>query len=205
MRLGLLGPSMGDVAALGRAAGFLLNQMKVNRAVYLGVDGALDRAVTAWAKTLVGDDPSDEATWQRALAVTKSGTPKDLDKFVQTERSRLRLRALETLAEESGKAIEMVGDRLAVFIFDKSKLTEDDLSGTKLIIFGKSEGGVIERTGSRWFVSPGNIGAPAGGVAVLTEEKDEITFALYDSGGQKIREEILVQHRETKMRVQGDA
>jgi len=196
---------MGDVAALGRAAGFLLNQVKVNRALYLGVDGALDRAVTAWAKTLVGDDPSDEATWQRALAVTRGGTPKDLDKFVQTERSRLRLRALETLHEESGKAIEMIGDRLAVLIFDKGKLTEDDLAGTKLIVFGKSESAVAERTGSRWFVSPGHIGTPQGGVAVLTEEKDEITFTLYDSSGHKIREELLVQHRETKMRVQGDA
>ncbi len=196
---------MGDIAGLGRAAGFLLNQMKVNRAVYLGVDGALDRAVTAWAKTLVGDDPSDEATWQRALAVTKSGTPKDLDKFVQTERSRLRLRALETLPEDAGRAIEMVGDRLTVLIFDKSKLTDDDLAGTKLVIFGQSDNSVVERTGSRWFVSPGKIGAPDGGVAVLTEERDEVSLAIFDASGKKIREDMLVQHRETKMRVQGDA
>ena len=54
-------------------------------------------------------------------------------------------------------------------------------------------------------MSPGHVGTPQGGVAVLSEEKDEITFTLYDSSGHKIREELLVQHRETKMRVQGDA
>ena len=91
MRLGLLGPSNGDVGALGRAAEFLLNGPRVHRAIYLGTDGALDRAVAAWARKLVGDDPSDEAAWKRAAEMALGGTPEQIDKFVQSERARLRL------------------------------------------------------------------------------------------------------------------
>ena len=71
MRLGLLGPAGTDVGALGRAAEFLLNGARVHRAIYLGNDGALDRAVAAWARKLVGDDPSDDAAWRRAADVAR--------------------------------------------------------------------------------------------------------------------------------------
>ena len=73
MRLGLLGPAGTDVGALGRAAEFLLNGARVHRAIYLGNDGALDRAVAAWARKLVGDDPSDDAAWRRAADVAVGG------------------------------------------------------------------------------------------------------------------------------------
>src|SRR5215813_7137978 len=97
MRLGLLGPAGGDVGALGRAAEFLLNGARVHRAIYLGNDGALDRAVAAWARKLVGDDPSDDAAWNRGANVALQGTPAQIDRFVATERARLRLKALEAL------------------------------------------------------------------------------------------------------------
>src|SRR6185295_3299214 len=82
MRLGLLGPSHGDVGALGRGAEFLLNGVRVHRAIYLGNDGTLDRAVAAWARKLVGDDPSDDAAWRRAADIAVEGTPDQIDKFV---------------------------------------------------------------------------------------------------------------------------
>src|SRR5262245_12810740 len=97
MRLGLLGPAGGEIGALGRAAEFLLNSARVHRAIYLGNDGALDRAVAAWARKLVGDDPSDEGAWTRAAEVALKGTPAQIDRFVGTERARLRLKALEAL------------------------------------------------------------------------------------------------------------
>src|SRR5579863_10211002 len=112
MRLGLLGPAGGDVGALGRAAEFLLNAARVHRAIYLGNDGALDRAVAAWARKLVGDDPSDDGAWRRAADVAVTGTPVVIDKFVAAERARLRLKALETLPERTSRSIEMVGDRV---------------------------------------------------------------------------------------------
>src|SRR3954471_17544771 len=116
MRLGLLGPAGSDVGALGRAAEFLLNSARVHRAIYLGNDGALDRAVAAWARKLVGDDPSDDAAWRRAADIAALGTAQQIDKFVQTERARLRLKTLEALPEQISRTIEMVGDRVAVLI-----------------------------------------------------------------------------------------
>src|SRR5688572_29309227 len=118
MRLGLLGPAGGDVGALGRAAEYLLNGARVHRAIYLGNDGALDRAVAAWARKLVGDDPSDEGAWRRAADVALGGSPELIDRFVTTERARLRLKALEALpspgSDEAARTIEMISDRVAV-------------------------------------------------------------------------------------------
>src|SRR5579862_1833758 len=106
MRLGLLGPAGGDVGALGRAAEFLLNGARVHRAIYLGVDGALDRAVAAWAQRLVGGDPSDEAAWSRAAELAETGTSEEIDRFVGIQRARLRLSALEALAGDHARTLE---------------------------------------------------------------------------------------------------
>src|SRR3954468_17379992 len=106
MRLGLLGPAGGDVDGLGRAAEQLLHVAKVDRAIYLGTDGALDEAVARWAKKLVGDDPTDEAAWKRAAHVAVSSTPQHIDAFVKGERARLRLRSLESLPEGAYRSME---------------------------------------------------------------------------------------------------
>ena len=205
MRLGLLGPAGSDVGALGRAAEFLLNGARVHRAIYLGNDGALDRAVAAWARKLVGDDPSDDAAWRRAADVAVSGTSEQIDKFVQTERARLRLKSLEALPEEISRTIEMVGDRVAVLIHDKAMLDEEDILAANLLFFGKSDGPLVRKIGARWFVTPGPIGSEGGGIAVLDDEGDEIMITIFDSTGKASQKEALSLHRATKMRVQGDA
>lgn len=205
MRLGLLGPAGTDVGALGRAAEFLLNGARVHRAIYLGNDGALDRAVAAWARKLVGDDPSDDGAWKRAADIALKGSAEQLDKFVSTERARLRLKSLEALPEEISRTIEMVGDRVAVLIHDKALLDEEDILAANLLFFGKSEGPLIRKIGARWFVTPGPIGCEGGGIAVLDDEKDDITITIYDSSGKATQKEALSVSRAPKMRVQGDA
>jgi hypothetical protein len=205
MRLGLLGPAGSDVGALGRAAEFLLNGARVHRAIYLGNDGALDRAVAAWARKLVGDDPSDDAAWRRAASVAVAGTSEQIDKFVQTERARLRLKKLEALPEEISRTIEMVGDRVAVLIYDKALLDEEDILAANLLFFGKSDAPLVRKIGARWFVTPGPIGSEGGGIAVLDDEGDEIKITIFDSTGKPSLKETLSLHRATKMRVQGDA
>lgn len=205
MRLGLLGPAGSDVGALGRAAEFLLNGARVHRAIYLGNDGALDRAVAAWARKLVGDDPSDDAAWRRAAGVALGGAPEAIDKFVAAERARLRLKSLEALPEEISRTIEMVGDRVAVLIHDKALLDEEDILAANLLFFGKSDAPLVRKIGARWFVTPGPIGCEGGGLAVLDDEGDEITVTIYDSTGKPSVKEALSAHRAPKMRVQGDA
>jgi hypothetical protein len=205
MRLGLLGPSEGDVASLGRAAEFLLNSAKVNRAIYLGVDGALDRAVSAWARKLVGDDPSDDNAWKRAVEVAAKGGPGELDKFVQIERARLRLKALESLPEKVNRTIEMFGDRVAVLIHDKGALDEEDILAANILVFGKSDAPLIKRIGGRWFVTPGVIGAQGGGIAVIEDDQDDVVAAVYDGSGKQTQRATLTLQRAAKMRVQGGA
>ncbi|MBX3223173.1 MAG: hypothetical protein KF795_21860 [Labilithrix sp.] len=191
MRLGLLGPAGGDVGALGRAAEFLLNGVRVHRAIYLGNDGALDRAVAAWARKLVGDDPSDEGAWARAATVALKGTPQVIDRFVATERARLRLKALEALPEQVARTIEMVGDRVAILIYDKAQLDEEDILAANILLFGKSEGPLIRKVGARWFVTPGPIGSRGGGLAVLDDEQNEVVVTIYDGAGKPTHREAL--------------
>jgi hypothetical protein len=205
MRLGLLGPSAGDVGALGRAAEFLLNTARVHRAIYLGVDGALDRAVTTWARKLVGDDPSDDSAWRRAADAALTGTPEQIDRMVQLERARMRLKALESLPEQVGRTIEMLGDRVAVLIHDKALLDEEDILAANLLYYGKSDGPLVKRIGARWFVTPGPIGSEGGGIAVLDDDADDVTVSIFDSLGKPGVTEALTAQRAAKMRVQGDA
>lgn len=212
MRLGLLGPAGGDVGALGRAAEYLLNGARVHRAIYLGNDGALDRAVAAWARKLVGDDPSDEGAWRRAADVALGGSPDLIDRFVTTERARLRLKSLEALpspatgeGREIARTIEMISDRVAVLIFDKAQLDEEDILAANILVFGKSEGPLVKKIGARWFVTPGPIGSEGGGVAVLDDEKDDVVVSIFDSTGRPTHREPLLQPRQTKMRVQGES
>ncbi|MBX3260170.1 MAG: hypothetical protein KF782_10810 [Labilithrix sp.] len=191
MRLGLLGPAGGDVGALGRAAEFLLNGVRVHRAIYIGNDGALDRAVAAWARKLVGDDPSDEGAWTRAATVALKGTPQVIDRFVATERARLRLKALEALPEHVARTIEMVGDRVAVLVYDKAELDEEDIVAANILLYGKSEGPQIRKIGARWFVTPGPIGSRGGGLAVLDDEQEEVVVTVYDAAGRPTHREAL--------------
>jgi hypothetical protein len=205
MRLGLLGPSGGDIGALGRGAEFLLNTARVHRAIYLGNDGALDRAVAAWARKLVGDDPSDHNAWRRAADVAAKGSWEQIDKFVSTERSRMRLKTLEALPEAGARTVEMISDRVAVLIHDKALLDEEDILAANILCFGKNDGPLVKKVGTRWFVSPGPIGSEGGGLAVLDDETDDVIVTIYDGTGKAQNREVLSQTRTTKMRVQGDA
>lgn len=205
MRLGLLGPAGNDIGALGRAAEFLLNGARVHRAIYLANDGALDRAVAAWAKKLVSGDPSDDAAWKRAADAITSGNPEHIDRFVSTERARLRLKALETIPDAAARTVEMIGDRVAVLIYDKAMLDEEDIQLANLLVFGKSDEPLIKKIGTRWFLSPGAIGCKGGGMAVVDDEGDETKVTIYDAAGAAGLKETLSVQRGAKMRVQGGA
>ena len=99
----------------------------------------------------------------------------------------------------------MVGDRVAVLIYDKAMLDEEDILAANLLFFGKSDAPLVRKIGARWFVTPGPIGCEGGGIAVLDDEGEEIMITIYDSAGKATQKEALSLHRATKMRVQGDA
>jgi hypothetical protein len=203
MRLGLLGPAQGNLDGLGRTAERMLNGAKVTRAVYLGADNALEQVVHVWAESLVGRDPSDEGLWERALVVVAGGSPAQIDAFSRSERARRRLRALEQLPERQLRSAEMVGERLAVVLYDKAKLSEEDIYSATFLIYGKGDAPLIRKIGPRWFLSPGPVGCPGGGGLVLDDTGDELTAAIHDVEGHTTMTEKLGSRQAVKMRVKG--
>ena len=206
VRLGLLGPlaDASTPSVVEQAANFLLARQTVNRAIYLGADGALETAVELWARRLVGDDPTDDAAWRRAANLARQGSPAEIDHFVTAERTRLQLRSLESLPHRILRTMEMVGDRVAVLIFDKGLLDEEDIFAANILIYGKSDAPLIKKIGARWFITPGPLG-PSGGIVVLDDSEDEIRAKLFDISGNLRATEILTLPNTTKLRVQGGA
>jgi hypothetical protein len=205
MRLGLLGPAHKDIGGLARTARVLLAQARADRAIYLGKDDALEEAVGAWAESLVGGDPSDVAMWDRALDVALEGDPAEIDGLLRAERARLRLRALEALPREGLRSMEMFGDRVAVLIYDKALLDEDDIFSATFLIYGKSDEPLVKRIGQRWFLAPGRIGSAGGGALLLDDESDEVTATFFDADGKPGERHALPVARAAKLRIQGES
>jgi hypothetical protein len=203
MRLGLLGPAQGNLDGLARTAERMLNGAKVGRAVYLGADDALEDLVELWAESLVGSDPSDAGLWERALVVAANGSPAQLDAFSKSERARRRLRALERLPVPELRTAEMLGERVAVVIYDKAKLDEEDIYSATFLIYGKGDAPLMRKIGPRWFLSPGPIGCPGGGGLVIDDTGDELTATLHDIDGRAASTERLGSRVAVKMNVKG--
>ena len=204
MRLGLLGPAEGNVDGLGRAAELLVDILKVERAVYLGNDGALDEVVAAWAARLVDSDPSDDAAWSRAARIALRGSPEEIDAFVLKERARQRLRVLEGLSRGGdARTIEMIGDRVAVLLYDKGDLDEEDIFAATLLVYGKSPEPLVKKVGTRWFMTPGVIGCAGGGIGLLDDGGEEIVASIHALDGSRTLTETIAVARAAKMKIQG--
>jgi hypothetical protein len=195
MRFAVLGPANGDLGALEKGASLLLFEHKAEQVVYLGADDALDRLVLDWARRLVGLDPSDEGMWDRAAARCLAATHEEIDRFVDAERRRERLKALKCLPVATSRTIELLEGRVAVLLYDKALLDEEDILPASLLIFGKSREPLVRQVGSRTFVSPGELG-PRSGVALFRDDDaGELSVSMYEPGGELLETRPLVAPR----------
>jgi hypothetical protein len=201
VRLGLLGPAEGDLAALARTAELLLNGAKVTRAIYLGADDALEDTVALWAESLVGSDASDKGLWDRAFAIAAEGSPEQIGTFLRSERARMRLKSLESLPQRELRSVEMFGDRVAILVHDKAVLDEEDIFAATFLVYGKSDGPLVKKIGPRWFLTPGPIGPGSGGAVVLDDAADEVVATFYDPDGRAVRREKLSASRRSRVSV----
>ena len=202
MRLGLIGPAQDDDEALERGAQFLVREVGVDRAVYLDVDNGLERVVSRWAAELVGGDPSDDAVWQRAAERCAEAEPGEIDEFIAAEREREALKLFESLPGDGTRVIELLNGRVAVMIYDKSDLDEEDMLPATFLVFGASRQPLVKQVGSRWFLSPGTL--EHFGLMTLEDREDGVHLTLYDSLGREIRRERLTTERGTaRMRIAG--
>jgi hypothetical protein len=199
MRLALLGPAEGHTEALEAAARFVLQQHAVDRAVYLGTDGALDAVVRKWAARLVGDNPSEAGVWSRAVRACLRAEPAEIDRYIATERERTSLRIFESLPDAETRAVEMLGGALVVMIHDKALLNEEDMLPARVLLFGKSRAPVVKQVGQRWFLSPGSF--EEAGLMLLDDADEGILLTLFDKSCRELRTERLSTHRATKLKV----
>ena len=201
MQLGLLGPSIGHDQALERAAEFLHKERGVDRAIYLGVDNSLDKIVRGWAQRLVGTDPGQSALWQRATERCLSADAEKIEAFIRSERECQRLKVFESLPGESTRAIELLNGKVAVLIYDKAYLDEEDILPATLLVFGKSEEALVKRVGRRWFISPGSF--DRAGVMILDDHDSGIHLTLFDRELKETERSRLSTSRGVRLRVSG--
>jgi hypothetical protein len=202
MRLGLLGPAPNDDAALERAARFLRQDIAVDRAIYLGVDAAMDAVVRRWAEELVGGDPADSALWRRAAERCTAASPDQIDAFLSAERERRSLKVFQSLPDDSTRVIEILNGKVAVMIYDKGDLDEEDILPASLLVFGKSQEPLVKQVGSRWFLSPGSFAEA--GTMILEDHEDGIHLTLFDGACREQSRELLLASRATKLKVTSD-
>jgi hypothetical protein len=95
----------------------------------------------------------------------------------------------------------MLGERVAIVVYDKATLNEEDIYSATYLVFGKSPAPLMRRIGSRWFLSPGPIGCAGGGGLVLDDSGDELTATTYDVDGRAAMTEKLGSRSSVKMTV----
>ncbi|HKQ69414.1 MAG TPA: hypothetical protein VJT73_08750 [Polyangiaceae bacterium] len=195
MRFGVLGPANGDLAALEQGASLLLLRHHAEEVIYLGPDDALDRVVGGWARRLVGGDPTDHGIWGRAAARCVAGNPQEIDRFMAAERQRERLKSLKCLPAATARTVEILEGRVAVLLYDKALLDEEDILPASLLIFGKNKEPLVRQVGSRTFVSPGEFGG-RGGIALFADDAHgEVTVSMYERGGDVLESHAVAATR----------
>jgi|SRR5688572_30246867 len=198
MRLGLLGPAASD-DSLERAVRLLYKQVRVHRAVYLGLNQALERVVRALAARLVEDDPAESAVWQRAAERCTAAPPWEIDTFLTAERERLALAVFGALPGPDTRLVELLNGKVAVMIHDKALLDEDDIASATFLVFGKSNEPLVKPIGSRWFLSPGSLDQH--GPMTLEDGGEGVELVQYDVAGAETRREVLKAPTTGKIRV----
>jgi len=200
MRIGLLGPADGDEQALREAVEFVLGDVEVDQAIYLGADDdTIGRVIRAWAREIIGSDPTEDVFLNRAVQLAVAGTPEEIEELLGAEASLRRLSTIRKLPPPPARAVEMLADRFILAVHDKSVLDEEDIANANLIIYGRSEEAQLKRFGPRYFLTPGPL--RDGKVAVLDVEDDgQISIALFDTSGIPVWREKMAR-RTSKVNV----
>jgi hypothetical protein len=202
MRLGILGPALGDLPALARGAQHLMDSAQTDRVLYVGNDDALDRVVASWARGIVGANPSDAALFDRASERCSRGTAEDIDEFVGKERALRRLRVLMTVPPGQ-RSIEILDRHVVLFVYDKAILDTEDIGAAHVVVFGRSDEALIKRVGSRTFVTPGPVTA-GGGLLVLEDGSGGLQIEVRSANGDLVAIDThVIGTAGAKLKVQG--
>lgn len=193
MRIGLLGPGESDVEALHEGIEFLLGDVDVDQVVYLGADDDfLQSTLRAWAVAALGSEDTERAFLDRAAALASEGSPDQIDELLAAEETVRRLRRVRTLPPSPARAVEMLADRILLFVHDKAVLDEEDIANAQLIVYGKSKESHVKRFGARYFLTPGPVTAGRVGVIEL-EDDGNVSIALFETSGVPVWRETMAR------------
>lgn len=192
---------MDQAGALAAAARALRERLGAERVVYLGTDGALDALVRTWAEELVGANADDANLMARATAACLGADADGIEAFLLHERQRAELRMFESLAGASTRSVELIAGKVAVMLYDKADLVEDDILPATILVFGRSRAPLIKQVGRRWFIAPGSF--PEHGVLTIEDTDGELRARRYDTQFQVIEDVLLEAPQSLKMRALG--
>lgn len=198
MRIGLVGPSEEDPPLLREAAEFLLGDCGVEQAVYLGHEATARAVVTSWANEIMRGPASEERFLSQALEVALDGDARAIDALLARDREVHRLEALRCLPPPPARAVELLDDKVLLFVHDKALLDQEDIANAFLIVYGRSKRGALHRFGPRTFFTPGPL--RYGRVAVLERERDgHLAIAQFDPRTGEPHGREVVQVRRSRM------
>jgi len=152
MRLGFIGPAKSDVAALEQAAKFLISDLEVDTVIYLGEDEAL-RAFMAKHESDTGDAPLE----QQVAEVAARGTADEIEEVLRKLRGARYLGKLRIAPPAPRRAMEMLDDRIALIVRNKSTIGEEDVINSNIVVYGDGKELMFKRFGPRCFFSPGPL------------------------------------------------
>jgi len=193
MRIGLVGPANGDELALREALEFVLGDVEVDQAIYLGDDeDTVDEALRGWTAELLDGTVPLEVFLDRAVEVALGGAPADIEALLAAEATVRRLARVRKLPPAPARAVEMLADRIILAVHDKSVLDEEDIANSQLIVYGKSKKAELRRFGPRYFLTPGPLAAHQ--VAVLELEEDgQVSIGLFETSGLPVWRETMAR------------
>lgn len=186
MRIGLLGPTDDD-ETLREAASFLLGDADADQVVFLGDGAFLEEALARWGADVGLEGGS--SFLDRALVAATTGDARAIEQFLAEDAGARRIVDIRRLPDPPARAIELLDDRILIFVHDKAVLDEEDIANANLIVYGASREAQLHRFGRRAFFTPGPLSA---GRVGLVESGDEgFTVAVYDVSGMPVMRESL--------------
>lgn len=157
MRIGLLGPADADAALLRKAAEFLLSAAGAEQAIYLGADDSAELTYARWSADVMGESADEEQFLKRTLELSRAGDPAQITELLERDAAVHRLGALRRLPAAPARAVEMVDDKVVLFVHDKSQLDAEDIANAYLVVYGRSKAVALNHFGPRTFFSPGPL------------------------------------------------
>lgn len=199
-RIGLIGPADGaDPKLLRSLCEVLLIKHSVEQAIYLGDDDAAEKVSAAWADELNEGDTRDFLTQAAELAV--QGNPDAIEALLERDQELARLNLLRALPPAPARAVEMVGDRIVLVVYDKKILDEEDIANAHIIVYGKAPEMLLKQFGPRYFFAPGPVAEGKVGMLEMDDEGRVSAVMLDVEGKETFREELVA--RKSKMMVTG--